>query len=312
MSCKRSWINLSDPSLQKAKSVSRPKPTAQPLPGKPVQPVAVAALKSTVAPRTPPPPPAKSPAPPPPPEEPDVDLYRAKFTFKGQDGEMALQKDDIVELVEKDNNGWWLVKKDGEEGWAPNNYLELVPKKPKAPPAASPPPVRRPPPSTPAAPSAPAAPKITAAVKSVIADVSAKPVAVFPGLIPSNGSATPWKKTTAPAGDPTDTTPTNSRPSSSLAARPPPPVVAKPKVMPPPVAMKPGAGRPPGKPPIPTAPRPVAGGTVAQKANVTKPSAPVGQMDLAAAVSIPSVIIKKVCSMVYLQLAKRAQKMTED
>ena len=51
---------------------------------------------------------------------------------------MSLEKDDIVELVEKDNNGWWLVKKDGVEAWAPNNYLELVPPKPKA--AAPPPP----------------------------------------------------------------------------------------------------------------------------------------------------------------------------
>ncbi|KIK91117.1 hypothetical protein PAXRUDRAFT_831112 [Paxillus rubicundulus Ve08.2h10] len=271
----------------RAKNVSRPKPIAQPLPGKPVQPVAVTALKSTVAPRTPPPPPAKSPALPPPPEEPDVDLYRAKFAFQGQDGEMTLQKDVIVELVEKDDNGWWLVKKDGKEGWAPSNYLELVPKKHKAPPAAPPPPIRRPPPTTTTAPTAPAAPKITPAVKSVVADVSSKPVAVFPGLIPSNGSATPWKKIT-------DTTPTNSRPSSSLATRPPPPVAAKPKVAPPPVAVKPGAGKPPGKPPIPTAPRPMAGGTVAQKANVTKSSAPVGQMDLAAA------------------FAKRAQRMTED
>ena len=54
---------------------------------------------------------------------------------------MSLKKDDIVELVEKDNNGWWLVKKDGVEAWAPNNYLELVPPKPKA--AAPPPPRMR-------------------------------------------------------------------------------------------------------------------------------------------------------------------------
>ena len=80
------------------------------------------------------------PPPPPPPEEPDVEQYKAKFAFEGQPGEMTLKKDDIVELVEKTDNGWWLVKMNGSEGWAPNNYLELVPPKPKARPAAAPPP----------------------------------------------------------------------------------------------------------------------------------------------------------------------------
>ena len=92
--------------------------------------------------RAPPPPPSRNvaPPPPPPPEEPDVEQYKAKFAFEGQPGEMTLKKDDIVELVEKTDNGWWLVKMNGSEGWAPNNYLELVPPKPKARPAAAPPP----------------------------------------------------------------------------------------------------------------------------------------------------------------------------
>ena len=208
-------------------------------------------------------------------------MYRAKFAFQGQEGEMALQKDDFVELVEKDDNGWWLVKKDGEEGWAPNNYLELVPKKPRAPPAAPSPPARK----APAIPSPPAAPKVAVTVKSVTADASAKPVAVFPGLTPSNGSATPWKKPAGSAHDSTEATPGNSRPSSSLGTRPPPPVATKPKVGPPPVAAKPGAVKPPGKPPIPTAPRPPASNAAGQRTNVAKPAAPSGQMDLAAAVS---------------------------
>lgn len=53
----------------------------------------------------PPPPP---PPPPPPvaePSEPDVPQYKALFDFQGQDGELSLKKDDIVELVEKDDNG---------------------------------------------------------------------------------------------------------------------------------------------------------------------------------------------------------------
>lgn len=199
-------------------------------------------------------------------------MYRAKFAFQGQEGEMSFQKDDVVELVEKDNNGWWLVKKNGEEGWAPNNYLELVPKKPRAPPAAPPTPARRPPPS---------APKVAVTVKSVTADASAKPVAVFPGLTPPNGSATPWKK---PAGS-AEATPVNSRSSSSLGVKPPPPVATKPKGALPPIATKPGAVKPPGKPPIPTAARPPVGDTGAQRANAAKLAPLSGQMDLAAAVS---------------------------
>lgn len=32
-------------------------------------------------------------------------MYKALFAFSGQDGEMALAADDLVELVEKDDNG---------------------------------------------------------------------------------------------------------------------------------------------------------------------------------------------------------------
>ncbi|KAG6907267.1 class II myosin [Tephrocybe rancida] len=233
------------------------------------------------------PPPPPPPPPPPAPAKPAVPTYRAKFAFEGQDGEMSLAKDDVVELVEKDDNGWWLVKRGGVEGWAPNNYLELVPVA-----AAAPPPPPPPPPRAPAAPRAvPAAPKPVAAA-SVTANASAKPVSVFPGMAPSNGSATPWKK---PTPSPTASA-ASSRPGSSLAPKPgaPPPVAAKPKP-PPPVAAKPGGA---GKPPIPTAPRPGQG--------APPPKAPprpagggggaggIGQLDLSAA------------------LARRAQRMAED
>ena len=239
-------------------------------------------------------------------------MYRAKFAFQGQEGEISLQKDDIVELVEKDENGWWLVKKDGEEGWAPNNYLELVPQKPRAPPAAPPPPARRLPPSTPVIPSPPAAPKVAVTVSSVTANASAKPVAVFPGIMPSNGSATPWKKPAGLASESTGNTPANSRPSSSLGAKPPPPVATKPKVAPPPVAAKPGTVKPPGKRPIPAAPRPPAVNTTTQRASVAKLAPPSGQMDLAAAVSTFRLVLEQRCSLMHSQLAKRAQRMGDD
>ncbi|KAL7285494.1 hypothetical protein ACG7TL_000591 [Trametes sanguinea] len=283
-------------------AVSRPKPASQPLPGKSTPAAAVkpptAASSSTsasAAPRAPPPPPGRAAAPPPPPPEPDVELYKAKYPFQGQEGEMTLQKDDIVELVEKEDNGWWLVKKDGVEGWAPNNYLELVPPKPKA---AVPPPPPPPPPAakrpTPSAPSAPAAPKV-GGLKSVSADPSAKPVAVFPGMAANNGSAAPWKRNASAAESSAESTPAASRPGSSLAPKP--PVAAKPKPGPPPVAHKPAVAAPPkvgAKPPVPAASRPAAGAPKPKVGGVAKPPAVGGQLDLAAA------------------LAKRAQRIAED
>ena len=204
---------------------------------------------------------------------------------------MSLEKDDIVELVEKDNNGWWLVKKNGVEAWAPNNYLELVPPKPKA---AAPPPPPPPPPAakrpTPSAPGAPAAPKLGGgpALKSISADPSAKPVAVFPGMAAGNGSAAPWKKTAVShaAESSADSTPTASRPGSALAPKP--PVAAKPKPGPPPLASKPAVGGAPkvgAKPPVPAAARPAAGAPKPKVGGVAKPPAVGGQMDLAAVVS---------------------------
>lgn len=211
---------------------------------------------------------------------------------------MSLKKDDIVEIVEKEDNGWWLVKKNGVEGWAPNNYLELVPPKPKAHHAAPPPPPPPPPPGAgaakpKAAPVAHATPTTNTATRppaakiipqSVAADASARPVAVFPGIA-GNGSATPWKKHTA-TNSSSESTPTNSRPSSSLAGKPaPPPLASKPKPPPPPVGAKPGVAKPGGKPPVPTAARPPAAPAATRPGSVAKPAAPSGQLDLAAVVS---------------------------
>jgi myosin-1 len=72
----------------------------------------------------PPAPPSRASAPPPPSSTPDVPQYKALYTFETQeDGEMALVKDELVEVTQKDDNGWWLVKKHGVEGWAPSNYV---------------------------------------------------------------------------------------------------------------------------------------------------------------------------------------------
>ncbi|KAH9044764.1 P-loop containing nucleoside triphosphate hydrolase protein [Lactarius pseudohatsudake] len=279
---------------------SRPRPAAQPLPRSSapapvIKPVASTA--SSTASRAPPPPPVRDRVPPSAPQEPDIPMYRAKYAFEGQPGEVSLVKDDLVELVEKDENGWWLVKKDGMEGWAPSNYLELVPPRPKAAPA--PPPAPRRPPAPPPAPVA--APKPTATptpwakvqVQSLTADASAKPVSVFPGMAPPNGAAAPWKRTPATS---IRTTPATSRPSSSVGAKPAPPAppIGKKPAPPPPVASKPTAPKIPGKPPVPTASRPPPAPT-APRPGVVKPTggAP-GQLDLAAA------------------LARRAQRIAEN
>ncbi|KAJ7161280.1 microfilament motor [Mycena crocata] len=244
----------------KPKPASKPKPAARPLPGKttpsaaptpviraPAAAPKPAATTSTAAARAPPskrssvqvPPPP--PPPPPAPAKPTVPLYRAKFDFAGEEGEMSLAKDDLVELLEQDDNGWWLVKKDGVQGWAPNNYLELAP----APASAAPPPPAR-----------------------------SRPVPAKPGKTPTVSSG----------GD----SPASSRPGSSLAPKPPPPVAAKPKPVPP-IGSKP-APKIPGKPPIPSAARPTPSGGASRPAGGP---VGVGGMDLAAV------------------LAKRAQKIAE-
>lgn len=82
--------------------------------------------------RAPPPPP---PAHPPASEEPTC---KAMYDFQGQSArELSLAKNDIVIIISKGEEGWWLVKRTtGEEqGWAPAAYLEELPRAP--PPAVS-------------------------------------------------------------------------------------------------------------------------------------------------------------------------------
>ncbi|KAJ9092356.1 class II myosin [Naganishia friedmannii] len=102
---------------------------------------------------------ARAPPPPPPPPPvaagPAKDMHKAIYNFKGQEGELSLIKGELIEVKQKDDNGWWLcVRENGrEEGWAPSNYLKALPR-PK-PVAAAPPPPPPPPPSTPLAPALP-------------------------------------------------------------------------------------------------------------------------------------------------------------
>jgi myosin I len=51
-----------------------------------------------------PPPPPRHGAPPAPPAPPKP-MYKAKYAFEGQTGELSLAKDEVVELIQKDDNG---------------------------------------------------------------------------------------------------------------------------------------------------------------------------------------------------------------
>lgn len=237
-------------------SASRPTPAARPLPGKSLT---VAVTPPAVKTNSITPPSALHKAPPPPPA-PTNPMYRAKYTFEGQSGEVSLLKDDVVELIDKVDQDWWLVKKGSEQGWAPHKYLEPVPAQQSTPPP-PPPRVNRPVP--------------------VNADTSAKPISVSLGLAPPNGNAPSWTKAQGASGD----LPASSRLSSALAggAKAPPlalkPSAPKPKPAPkPPISgAKPTVSSVPLSTPIlPSRP----GGGMA-----TSAKAP-GQLDLAAAVSI--------------------------
>ncbi|KAI5799041.1 myosin I MyoA [Geopyxis carbonaria] len=98
----------------------------------------------------PPPPPAA--ATPPPPAEPRA---KAKFDFAGStDKELSVSAGETVELVKKETNGWWLVKRLGsdEQGWAPTAYFDELPPAP-----AGGVPKKKPPPAPPKRPKKPVA-----------------------------------------------------------------------------------------------------------------------------------------------------------
>lgn len=124
-----------------------PQPRAMPVgqPAAAAQPAAQHAIQPTIAPRPaarttaavaathnrtasasrPPPPPPPAPAP----AASSSPMAKAKFDFTGQsDKELAVTAGQIVELLRKEENGWWLVKYVGveQQGWAPSAYLEEV------------------------------------------------------------------------------------------------------------------------------------------------------------------------------------------
>ncbi|SNX86354.1 probable Myosin I [Melanopsichium pennsylvanicum] len=213
------------------------------------------------------------------PTEPEVLKYKALYAFTTENaGEMALEKDDVVVVTQKDEtgSGWWLVKKNGVEGWAPSNYLELIPQAPPTPKAAPAPPVKRAPPAAPAAtksgsstpnnrPAVAAKPAFGGAVPAikpkpaaktapagarpherpaaVQADATAAPVAVMPGLGAPGGFAAVLAK--KKAENAAAAAAANGNGASNGAA---PPIAAKPPVAPKPAGATNGRAIPPTPP----------------------------------------------------------------
>lgn len=124
------------------------------------------------------PPAAVAHAPPPPPSKP---MFKAIYNFESEDnGEVSFVKDDLMEILEKDENGWWLAKKDGKEGWVPSNYLVEVPVPRPAPVAPSLPAKRQPPPPPPASASAPSSASSSPAASRHTVAASGERAAVAP------------------------------------------------------------------------------------------------------------------------------------
>ncbi|KAG9506930.1 class II myosin [Fusarium musae] len=83
----------------------------------------------------PPPPPAAAARPPSPPKV----MAKVLYDFAGQrENELTITANEIVEIVQKESNGWWLAKnpQTAQQAWVPAAYVEeQAPPAPRAPPA---------------------------------------------------------------------------------------------------------------------------------------------------------------------------------
>ncbi|KAI1323431.1 P-loop containing nucleoside triphosphate hydrolase protein [Xylariaceae sp. FL0255] len=93
---------------------------------------------STTA-RAPPPPP---PPPPPAAAAPGKIMAKVLYDFATQNAnELSIHAGDMIEIVQKENNGWWLAKASGKQAWVPAAYVqEQAPAPPPVAPRAPPPP----------------------------------------------------------------------------------------------------------------------------------------------------------------------------
>lgn len=118
---------------------SRPVPTPQP--------AAVAAAASVtvnVPTHTWTPSAARQPPPPPPPAAPPAKvkiMAKVVYDFQGQkENELSITAGELIEVVQKENNGWWLAKNASGQAWVPAAYVEEQKQAPAPAPAPRPPP----------------------------------------------------------------------------------------------------------------------------------------------------------------------------
>ncbi|KAG6014011.1 class II myosin [Claviceps lovelessii] len=81
------------------------------------------------------------PAPPPPAPGRSKAVAKVLYDFNGQrDNELSIRAGDMLEIVQKENNGWWLAKNNFGQAWVPAAYVEEqatpTPRPPPAPPLA--------------------------------------------------------------------------------------------------------------------------------------------------------------------------------
>lgn len=219
--------------------------------------------------------PVPAPPAPSPPSEPSFPTYKALYPFSsGESGEISFVKDDIIEVLKnEDENGWWLARKDGIEGWVPSNYLEeYVAPKPTSPPPA--PPARRPPPSIPSAQTSSSVASPRNSMTAGVAGAHAIPIPGMNGGAMTSNGVPAWKaqlearKAQAANGS----TPTPApRPTSMSNAAPVPAARRTPPATAPKPVIPPKSGNI-GKPVIPA--RPNAGSGAAPTPGPRAPPRP--------------------------------------
>ncbi|KAB5567008.1 P-loop containing nucleoside triphosphate hydrolase protein [Coniochaeta sp. 2T2.1] len=93
---------------------------------------------NTAAARAPPPPPPAAP-----PAKPKI-MAKVLYDFQGQkENEMSIKVGQLIEIIQKENNGWWLARSGPGQAWVPAAYVEeqapppvVAPRPPPPPPAA--------------------------------------------------------------------------------------------------------------------------------------------------------------------------------
>ncbi|KZO94615.1 SH3-domain-containing protein [Calocera viscosa TUFC12733] len=55
-------------------------------------------------------------------------FVRALYDYSATDAAcLAFRKGDVIELLERMESGWWDGLLNGERGWFPSNYVEVLP-----------------------------------------------------------------------------------------------------------------------------------------------------------------------------------------